>query len=163
MVVAVTRHWWRLSLPTRGAWIEIRLGSGRAETEVSLPTRGAWIEMTHAGRFCTDGRWSLPTRGAWIEIYNRPPVILFFCCRSPHGERGLKSQRHNQRFTPRLSLPTRGAWIEIPSISLLPWCHVSLPTRGAWIEIEQSGTLWTGRPPSLPTRGAWIEIQRSRG
>ena len=37
---------YRLSLPTRGAWIEIVVGgcSGRWK-EASLPTRGVWIEI----------------------------------------------------------------------------------------------------------------------
>ncbi len=41
-----------MSLPTRGAWIEI----GRASTVIrrygaSLPTRGAWIEIKDFDRF----------------------------------------------------------------------------------------------------------------
>ena len=79
-----------LSLPVRGAWIEIRSGGGlhdhqrrrspcgerglkscairaASKAAASLPVRGAWIEMTS----CTPSRpahWSLPVRGAWIEI-----------------------------------------------------------------------------------------------
>ena len=34
-----------MSLPTRGAWIEIRLRTGHAVHRQSLPTRGAWIEI----------------------------------------------------------------------------------------------------------------------
>ena len=35
-----------LSLPTRGAWIEIGLSVGINELRLaSLPTRGAWIEI----------------------------------------------------------------------------------------------------------------------
>ena len=35
-------------------------------------------------------------------------------CRSPHGERGLKSYYQSRlRFVCRLSLPSRGAWIEM--------------------------------------------------
>ena len=59
---------------------------------VSLPTRGAWIEM-HYQPMSFSWFSSLPTRGAWIEIY-----CCFVLCRqesgrSPHGERGLKYRR----------------------------------------------------------------------
>ena len=35
---------------------------------------------------------SLPSRGAWIEIAVSSLVRLVLGCRSPHGERGLKSR-----------------------------------------------------------------------
>ena len=79
-----------LSLPPRGAWIEIlsRLSVrrdviGRSPhgerglklcltlyqklMVMSLPPRGAWIEIA-AAVFGTAGGASLPPRGAWIEI-----------------------------------------------------------------------------------------------
>ena len=34
-----------LSLPTRGAWIEILWAKNKANCDASLPTRGAWIEI----------------------------------------------------------------------------------------------------------------------
>ena len=37
--------WRQLSLPVRGAWIEILLGGNGQRQAVSLPVRGAWIEM----------------------------------------------------------------------------------------------------------------------
>ena len=36
----------RMSLPTRGAWIEISPCRGNPGLSRSLPTRGAWIEMS---------------------------------------------------------------------------------------------------------------------
>ena len=80
-----------MSLPVRGAWIEIPLVAGNSHTlkrrspcgerglkyfihlhaacgGMSLPVRGAWIEMTRCfSRLLT--LLSLPVRGAWIEIY----------------------------------------------------------------------------------------------
>ena len=56
--------------------------------DLSLPVRGAWIEMTP-----TSSKWkrkrSLPVRGAWIEM---PYVYISGSARSrsPCGERGLK-------------------------------------------------------------------------
>ena len=56
-----------MSLPVRGAWIEIVCSCPRFVPAASLPVRGAWIEITaEIGRQLHDG--SLPVRGAWIEI-----------------------------------------------------------------------------------------------
>ena len=60
---------------------------------MSLPTRGAWIEIIEMETL--EGmEWSLPTRGAWIEITRNPGRRQKAQRRSPHGERGLKS--HNR-------------------------------------------------------------------
>ena len=99
-----------MSLPSRGAWIEMLppvrshsltpvaplAGSvDRNDTKtlesiyqkLSLPSRGAWIEIW---------RWqipigcsvSLPSRGAWIEIIARNTEWPKQPGRSPRGERG---------------------------------------------------------------------------
>jgi len=80
-----------MSLPPRGAWIEIfklkRDVSGvggrslrgerglksasvklRSHVISSLPPRGAWIEMRKTQSGDTRRKTSLPPRGAWIEI-----------------------------------------------------------------------------------------------
>ena len=56
---------------------------------------------------------SLPVRGAWIEIFCALPALQGALCRSPCGERGLKSVIFSMPFLQLLSLPVRGAWIEI--------------------------------------------------
>ena len=56
---------------------------------MSLPSRGAWIEISPAPLCCRTGR-SLPSRGAWIEIKLDEVEINLTGSRSPHGERGLK-------------------------------------------------------------------------
>ena len=57
-----------LSLPVRGAWIEIALFQRvDSAVKVSLPVRGAWIEIQENNRAGKQSR-SLPVRGAWIEI-----------------------------------------------------------------------------------------------
>ena len=86
-----TFYKYQLSLPSRGAWIEIadevvKLIDGA----VSLPSRGAWIEMAGTGAAAGIVAPSLPSRGAWIEIGRTPPTYLCPARRSPHGERGLK-------------------------------------------------------------------------
>ena len=122
----------------------------------SLPTRGAWIEITPSPT-STPTRWSLPTRGAWIEIIFVEATFESLSCRSPHGERGLKSLPAAPAQARLPSLPTRGAWIEIRASAIAMKFLASLPTRGAWIEI--SSRRWRRHcHQSLPTRGAWIEI-----
>ena len=47
----------------------------------------------------------------------RERVCSYSCacsCRSPHGERGLKSGNTHYVLRSVKSLPARGAWIEIP-------------------------------------------------
>ena len=57
-----------LSLPVRGAWIEI-LAARRHSSEQysSLPVRGAWIEIIAEPLHGVE-QVSLPVRGAWIEM-----------------------------------------------------------------------------------------------
>ena len=117
---------------------------------VSLPSRGAWIEIQYQ-RAAAPSTTSLPSRGAWIEIRGVP------CCgtpgigRSPHGERGLKSGTVTaQPAGGEPSLPSRGAWIEIRAAGPRSWPIVSLPSRGAWIEILPPGPWPVGRPGRSP-------------
>ena len=59
----------QVSLPVRGAWIEIkRTLDFFREVSSSLPVRGAWIEMFAPSDTVTTTVPSLPVRGAWIEI-----------------------------------------------------------------------------------------------
>ena len=82
---------------------------------------------------------------------------LIKCCRSPCGERGLKSCSTANSRASITSLPVRGAWIEIATSSAVLPCIASLPVRGAWIEIFLSR--YPVQPHrSLPVRGAWIEM-----
>ena len=66
-MVSVLARLVRMSLPSRGAWIEIPIDGFQNTVYRSLPSRGAWIEI------------SLQRKGMGIVS------------RSPHGERGLKS------------------------------------------------------------------------
>ena len=56
-----------MSLPVRGAWIEISARRNPAADAGSLPVRGAWIEI-HSTLSPRQAVRSLPVRGAWIEI-----------------------------------------------------------------------------------------------
>ena len=65
---------------------------------LSLPVRGAWIEMSR-GRQCRAPCGSLPVRGAWIEMLTRRGQLHHSSRRSPCGERGLKCRRTPARRT----------------------------------------------------------------
>ncbi len=56
-------------------------------------------------------------------------------CRSPCGERGLKSLILLCNKQLLRSLPVRGAWVEIEVEIHMQTDILSLPVRGAWVEI----------------------------
>ena len=68
-----------------------------------------------------------------LAVMNVKPYLL---CRSPCGERGLKSLTLLTRLRLWLSLPVRGAWIEMFVATGKPVTSLSLPVRGAWIEMR---------------------------
>ena len=97
-----------LSLPVRGAWVEIVRGCDDGDgAGVSLPVRGAWVEISFFADCVLKDSTSLPVRGAWVEMathtcgsYRDAPS------RSPCGERGLKSplpriRKHCRPVAPR--------------------------------------------------------------
>ena len=102
-----------MSLPVRGAWVEIggsgqrgrlsgrrspcgerglkfRACAGEKSQNESLPVRGAWVEIFRGGA-CASPSVSLPVRGAWIEMKASGRSCRWLSRRSPCGERGLKS------------------------------------------------------------------------
>ena len=85
---------------------------------MSLPPRGAWIEIKFVNGMSITVEGSLPPRGAWIEIADGSSVRQRNCSgRSPRGERGLKlNSSAGERRAKDMSLPPRGAWIEIGSV-----------------------------------------------
>ena len=76
------------SLPTRGAWIEIRYQCQPEYTQTVAPHAGSVDRNIALKKYVTILGWSLPTRGAWIEIRNGATLSVLVCCRSPRGERG---------------------------------------------------------------------------
>ena len=79
------------SLPVRGAWVEIRPFPASGIPGVgSLPVRGAWVEIGEPFLIMSS-EGSLPVRGAWVEILRLRRDVALLACRSPCGERGLKS------------------------------------------------------------------------
>ena len=78
-----------LSLPVRGAWIEIRLFVPNGHAEESLPVRGAWIEIIRPRRY-TAGTFRRSPCGERGLKYKPRFRLRFATGRSPCGERGLK-------------------------------------------------------------------------
>ena len=118
--------------------------------QLSLPSRGAWIEMARYGILGMDGILSLPSRGAWIEI---PSIFLgkeVTKCRSPHGERGLKSGGQSRNCFDSCRSPHGERGLKFCTVHGGKRQDKSLPSRGAWIEIipemPSSIFLW-GRSP----------------
>ena len=99
-----------MSLPSRGAWIEMVLFAARLMRSSVAPLTGSVDRNIGATRWCKGAGTSLPSRGAWIEIRRADgPLPLWavapltgsvdrnrfgladlgpFGRRSPHGERG---------------------------------------------------------------------------
>ena len=129
-----------LSLSSRRAWIEIQNVKGKSgSSTVALLTESVdWNNKIV--RFIFTKFRSLSSRRAWIEIICGISCSIVVNCRSPHGERGLKSSIYGAierkedgrsphgerglkwtkmvlRFYKQRSLSSRRAWIEIPHIS----------------------------------------------
>ena len=130
---------------------------------LSLPVRGAWIEIPAPEHQGDQRQRRSPCGERGLKCEGRAP-LRNAGRRSPCGERGLKSSTARKSRTRLSSLPVRGAWIEIPGerdsgkvrcgrspcgerglkYSLkenYAQCFMSLPVRGAWIEI----TMWSSR------------------
>ena len=90
---------------------------------------------------------------------------MHFCCRAPHGARGLKSAwLLRELWNLSKSRPAWGAWIEIFDYRWGAFGHLkSRPAWGAWIEIRSAGTRPAPSRGSRPAWGAWIEIERTIG
>ena len=80
---------------------------------LSLPVRGAWVEISLSRLNCVMQRRSLPVRGAWVEMGKALVLLALRPCRSPCGERGLKSPLSPFLGKYIASLPVRGAWVEM--------------------------------------------------
>ena len=123
-----------MSLPSRGAWIEISKGFDSTHTVTSLPSRGAWIEIT---RSCSgiSASWVAPLAGS----VDRNSVDVRRAYRkgvAPLAGSVDRNQLRAGQFPRRFgSLPSRGAWIEMLDMAWSMDAVLSLPSRGAWIEI----------------------------
>ena len=76
---------------------------------LSLPPRGAWIEIATGKPRCPVKVPSLPPRGAWIEIMYKIVKAMEEVGRSPHGERGLKYDNRRHRDNSHQVAPPTGS------------------------------------------------------
>ena len=74
-----------LSLPPRGAWIEMPPPWRSRPSSTSLPPRGAWIEISTKTIMSGSRTTSLPPRGAWIEIGSSASACRFQSVAPPTG------------------------------------------------------------------------------
>ena len=102
---------------------------------------------------------SLSSRRAWIEIHNELPKVLQSYCRSPHGERGLKSLLSHvpsllvQRRSPH---GERGLKLSVQAVQGQVLGRSPHGERGLKFDCCISvGTVIA----SLSSRRAWIEIE----
>ena len=83
-------------------------------------------------------------------------------CRSPYGERGLKSNGVVAPDVDLVSLPVWGAWIEMRTRSQIT-CGATRRSPYGERGLKSRGTVHPlGLESSLPVWGAWIEIGRRR-
>ena len=76
--------------------------------KMSLPARGAWIEIP-SFVYVFIRYSSLPARGAWIEIGEPAVVLDKDLSRSPQGERGLKYRKYYGHNTTVRVAPRKGS------------------------------------------------------
>ena len=105
-----------MSLPSRGAWIEIFTSFLIRVKNLSRSPRGERGLKFDSGQKFNLPDLSLPSRGAWIEILWSHKKSITRQRRSPRGERGLKLLRVPRVSVRLVSLPSRGAWIEIDGL-----------------------------------------------
>ena len=126
-----------MSLPLRGAWIEISAHNIQNKYAVSRSPcgeRGLKSGATASG-YTSSGRSPCGERGLKSSIVIS--VCVISASRSPCGERGLKSPRGSRPLT---HVRTRRSPCGERGLKSLP---IFQPKKAA---------------PSLPLRGAWIEI-----
>ena len=76
------------SLPSRGAWIEIRSWEAASPFSDVAPLAGSVDRNYICPAHGPAGNMSLPSRGAWIEMGDSLIQAVENNCRSPRGERG---------------------------------------------------------------------------
>ena len=98
-----------VSLPARGAWIEILSKVWRGVCPACRSPHGE-RGLKYAFAILTGIYFaSLPARGAWIEMVKGYGGTPFFRSRSPHGERGLKFAKKLVTLSKKSVAPRTGS------------------------------------------------------
>ena len=126
---------------------------------LSLPVRGAWVEICSASprAAALSGRSPCGERG--LKCGCRSDMQSWLPCRSPCGERGLKSPRLRPPLRQKRRSPCGERGLKYDKQIRIRTRAWSLPVRGAWVEIYKPVLLNQYRQGSLPVRGAWVEIR----
>ena len=121
-----------LSLPSRGAWIEISLMAKTAGSSACVAPLAGSVDRNDYNSAIRYNEGVAPLAGSVDRN-----------CPGPDGDR-----------RPAGSLPSRGAWIEIGAHGQPRWkWSRSLPSRGAWIEIIPPRALSSSLPAGRSPRG----------
>ena len=149
------------SLPSRGAWIEIRMRSCAAPRTGSLPSRGAWIEMLEYRPLSLNHSvaplaGSVDRNDLQIAHSQRAGAVAPL---AGSVDRNPQSARRCLCRSP--SLPSRGAWIEMCSRPPTSGPRPVAPLAGSVDRNTSAASAQEKARASLPSRGAWIEITGS--
>ena len=102
-----------MSLPVRGAWVEMSVPPSPYSRPWSLPVRGAWVEIMAASLICAEPMGRSPCGERGLKLPHNYCILRQLLGRSPCGERGLKSPTAFVALFTIPSLPVRGAWVEM--------------------------------------------------
>ena len=123
----------------------------------SLSSWRAWIEIHRSTALRLPYR-SLSSWRAWIEISRSSAAPTTPTCRSPHGERGLKSKCHVTICGGVGRSPHGERGLKSMSAAICGAEFLSLSSWRAWIEITTSLSVDSGTKSSLSSWRAWIEM-----
>ncbi len=140
-----------LSLPPRGAWIEISFGFAIARVTQSLPPRGAWIEILIFPSFRLLPYVAPPTGSVDRNLLHSVEINTLKAVAPPTGSVDRNCPMIKCIVVIAWSLPPRGAWIEIINQNTFSFPSLSLPPRGAWIEIPAPNPLSERASVAPPT------------
>ena len=126
---------------------------------VSLPTRGAWIEILDGSRTARRALTVAPHAGSVDRNLSTLPRKAVKTRVAPHaGSVDRNSCTWRLCFARVESLPTRGAWIEIMKCQVKKYSGLVAPHAGSVDRNVNLRVMDGSKSSSLPTRGAWIEI-----
>ena len=127
-------------------------------TDMSLPSRGAWIEMSPLRRI-PSRPWSLPSRGAWIEIVTPCCSIASRLLVAPlAGSVDRNTIYLAQCISYFTVAPLAGSVDRNVHILRVAAVDDVAPLAGSVDRNKSPATRLPEPWTSLPSRGAWIEI-----
>ena len=102
-----------MSLPSRGAWIEIIIFRKIAHSSFSVAPLTGSVDRNSRKMWKSCPATSLPSRGAWIEMVQRHSLSMRPTVAPLTGSVDRNLCPETSYLSPTRSLPSRGAWIEM--------------------------------------------------